>query len=276
VLDGEQHLNQHCFFLNMAPACAGSPANRNGLSAHFARHGETLRRAPHVPMFDALQWNSLAGVAGLIEIAGGALLLIGLFTRPVAFILCGFMAVAYFMAHASQGNVLLPMLNQGELAVLYCFVSLYLVLRVRGVERGRHARPRVSRDTAIPLTSTLAAVFTANQSDTLRAAFSIDSTVLVVGGITVICSPFQDTPRGSHEKRLGAGRGFAPAAPSALRGGVDGNDCHQYWLVDVHGGSGLADDRPQHQSVDGVAGAGHVEPADVPAGAAGRRAGRHR
>lgn len=47
-------------------------------------------------------------------------------------LLCGFMAVAYFMAHGSQGNVLLPMLNQGELAVLYCFVFLYFVFSGAG------------------------------------------------------------------------------------------------------------------------------------------------
>jgi putative oxidoreductase len=72
------------------------------------------------------------GLAGVLEVIGGALILVGLFTRPVAFILCGFMAVAYFMAHGSQGNVLLPMLNQGELAVLYCFVFLYFVFSGAG------------------------------------------------------------------------------------------------------------------------------------------------
>ena len=77
-------------------------------------------------MFDQLQLLSLLGLAGILEAFGGLLILIGLFTRPVAFILCGFMAVAYFMGHASQGHVLLPLLNQGELAVLYCFVFLYL------------------------------------------------------------------------------------------------------------------------------------------------------
>ena len=65
------------------------------------------------------------GLAGILECIGGGLLLIGLFTRPAAFILSGQMAVAYFMAHAVQGNVLVPMLNQGELAVLYCFVFLF-------------------------------------------------------------------------------------------------------------------------------------------------------
>jgi len=61
-----------------------------------------------------------------------ALLLVGLFTRQVAFLLSGFMAVAYFMAHASQGHVLLPLLNKGELAVLYCFTFLYFVFSGAG------------------------------------------------------------------------------------------------------------------------------------------------
>jgi len=96
-------------------------------------HGTAkLFGAPHQAMFDGLQIMSLMGLAGVLEVFGGALFLIGLFTRPVAFVLCGFMAVAYFMAHGSQGNVLLPMLNQGELAVLYCFVFLYFVFSGAG------------------------------------------------------------------------------------------------------------------------------------------------
>jgi putative oxidoreductase len=96
-------------------------------------HGTAkLFGAPHQQMFDGLQLFSLMGLAGVIEVFLGALFLIGLFTRPVAFVLCGFMAVAYFMAHGSQGNVLLPMLNQGELAVLYCFVFLYFVFSGAG------------------------------------------------------------------------------------------------------------------------------------------------
>lgn len=79
--------------------------------------------------FPALDFSpsltSLPGIAGVIEIVGGALLLLGLFTRLVAFILCGMMAVAYFMAHAPQG--FFPILNGGELAVLYCFIFLYFV-----------------------------------------------------------------------------------------------------------------------------------------------------
>jgi len=90
----------------------------------FLQHGTAkLLGFPHVAMFDNLQLMSLLGAAGALEIGGGLLMLIGLFTRPVAFILAGFMAVAYFMAHAPQGFY--PLLNQGELAVLYCFVFLY-------------------------------------------------------------------------------------------------------------------------------------------------------
>lgn len=66
---------------------------------------------------------SLIGFAGILEVFGGALLLIGLFTRPVAFILSGEMAFAYFIAHAPRG--FWPILNGGELATLYCFVFLY-------------------------------------------------------------------------------------------------------------------------------------------------------
>jgi putative oxidoreductase len=68
---------------------------------------------------------SLPWIAGLLEIVGGVLLVLGLFTRPVAFILSGEMAVAYFMAHAPQGFH--PIQNGGESAVLFCFVFLYFV-----------------------------------------------------------------------------------------------------------------------------------------------------
>jgi putative oxidoreductase len=62
----------------------------------------------------------------MIEIVGSVLILLGLFTRPVAFVLSGEMAVAYFMAHAPQGHFFAPALNQGEEAVLYCFIFLFL------------------------------------------------------------------------------------------------------------------------------------------------------
>lgn len=91
----------------------------------FLQHGTAkLFGAPRIEMFDNLQLVSLMGLAGVLEVVGGALILVGLFTQPVAFILSGMMAVAYFMAHAPQG--FLPILNHGELAVMYCFVFLYL------------------------------------------------------------------------------------------------------------------------------------------------------
>ena len=66
------------------------------------------------------------GLQGLLELVGGLLLAVGLYTRIVAFILAGNMAVAYFMAHAPRG--FFPLLNGGELAIVYCFVFLYLWL----------------------------------------------------------------------------------------------------------------------------------------------------
>ncbi|MBL8643839.1 MAG: DoxX family protein [Rhodospirillaceae bacterium] len=68
---------------------------------------------------------SLLGLAGVLELVGGALLALGLFTRPVAFVLSGQMAVAYFMAHAPRS--FFPTLNGGDAAILYCFLFLYLV-----------------------------------------------------------------------------------------------------------------------------------------------------
>jgi putative oxidoreductase len=72
--------------------------------------------------FELMTWQ---GIGGVLEFFGGLLLLIGLFTRPVAFILSGMMAVAYWKFHA-WGNSMWPILNRGELAALYCFVFLYL------------------------------------------------------------------------------------------------------------------------------------------------------
>jgi putative oxidoreductase len=74
---------------------------------------------------------SLIGIAGMLEMVGGALLLFGLFTRPVAFVLSGLMAFAYFLAHAPHG--FWPIVNRGELAVLYSFVFLYLAVAGGGV-----------------------------------------------------------------------------------------------------------------------------------------------
>jgi len=111
----------------------------------FLTHGTAkLLGIPHVAMFDSLQVMSLIGFAGILELVGGALLLIGLFTRPVAFILSGEMAFAYFMGHASKGFVLVPMLNGGELAVLYCFLFLFFAAAGAGawsVDAMRVRRP---------------------------------------------------------------------------------------------------------------------------------------
>lgn len=91
----------------------------------FLQHGTAkLFGVPHVAMFDGLTLLSLPGAAGIIELVGGVLLLVGFLTRPVAFILAGEMAFAYFLGHA--GRALLPIHNQGELAILYCFVFLFI------------------------------------------------------------------------------------------------------------------------------------------------------
>ena len=69
---------------------------------------------------------NIIGVAGALEVVGGLLILVGLFTRPAAFVLCGFMAVAYFMAHAPQS--FFPINNRGDAAILFSFVFLYLTV----------------------------------------------------------------------------------------------------------------------------------------------------
>jgi putative oxidoreductase len=93
----------------------------------YLTHGTAkLLGIPHQKMFENLQIFSLMGAAGVLELVGGALILVGLFTRPAAFILSGEMAFAYFMSHAPKGSPLVPMLNGGELAVVYCFVFLFL------------------------------------------------------------------------------------------------------------------------------------------------------
>jgi putative oxidoreductase len=113
---------------------------QHGLAKHFG--------FPHVASFDNLQVFSLVGLAGAIEIVGSVLLLLGLFTRPVAFIMSGEMAVAYFMAHAPRG--FFPILNAGELAALYCFVFLYLAFAGGGAwsidnMMSRSPRPATAR-----------------------------------------------------------------------------------------------------------------------------------
>jgi putative oxidoreductase len=91
----------------------------------FMQHGgQKLFDFPVAKGGAPLELWSLMGVAGVLELFGGLLLLLGLFTRPIAFLLAGEMAVAYFRAHLPNG--FWPIANRGELAVLYCFAFLYL------------------------------------------------------------------------------------------------------------------------------------------------------
>ena len=93
----------------------------------FLQHATAkLFGVPHVAAFENLRLLSLIGFAGVLELIGSPLLILGLFTRPVAFVLSGEMAVAYFIGHVPQGHFLSPSLNQGEPAVLYCFIFLLL------------------------------------------------------------------------------------------------------------------------------------------------------
>jgi putative oxidoreductase len=97
------------------------------VGALYVQHGTAkFLHMPHIAAMDNVQLFSLIGLAGVLEIGGGLLLLIGLFTRPVAFLLSGEMAFAYFIAHAPRAP--LPILNGGELAVVYCFVFLYIAV----------------------------------------------------------------------------------------------------------------------------------------------------
>ena len=93
----------------------------------FIMHGMTkLFQIPYIEMFANVPLASMFGAAGIIELIGGALIILGLFTRPVAFILSGQMAAAYFIGHvAGGGNFLVPILNSGELAVQWCFTFLF-------------------------------------------------------------------------------------------------------------------------------------------------------
>ena len=78
-----------------------------------------------------VQLATLAGLAGVLELLGGFLVVIGLFTRVVAFILAGEMAYAYWMVHVAHGG-LIPIVNHGEFAALLCFVFLFLAFNGAG------------------------------------------------------------------------------------------------------------------------------------------------
>jgi len=122
------------------------------LALLFIEHGSMkLLGFPPSDQFADLKLLSLGGVAGVLELFGGLLLLFGLFVRPTAFVLSGLMAAAYFIAHAAKS--FFPALNMGEAAVIYSFLFLYLAAagggpwsidRIIGMGRagvGRYARP---------------------------------------------------------------------------------------------------------------------------------------
>jgi putative oxidoreductase len=105
---------------------------------------------PPVEIFENLKWLSLFGIAGMFELVGGTLLVLGLFTRPVAFILSGEMAAAYFIEHIRLS--FFPIQNEGDLAVTLCFTFLYLSFAGGGpwsldaiLPAGTLLRPDVSR-----------------------------------------------------------------------------------------------------------------------------------
>ena len=93
-------------------------------AASFMTHG--LMKLAGWPAPFPYPMNGLLYVAAVMEVVGGVLLIIGLFSRPVAFLLSGEMAVAYFMGHAPHG--FFPALNMGEPAMLYCFIFLYIAV----------------------------------------------------------------------------------------------------------------------------------------------------
>ncbi|MDY7229452.1 DoxX family protein [Hyalangium rubrum] len=106
------------YVLSILRIIAGFLFLQYGTTKLFAFPGAVMPGGGTAPL------ASLAGFAGAMEFVGGTLLLVGLFTRPVAFLVSGEMAVAYFMGHAGQG--FWPVLNGGAPAVFYCFLWLYI------------------------------------------------------------------------------------------------------------------------------------------------------
>jgi putative oxidoreductase len=107
----------------------------------FIEHGtQKLFLFPAGRATEAVQLFSQIGLAGVLETVGGLAILLGLFTRPVAFILAGEMAFAYFMVHARSSQF--PVNNGGDAAILFCFVFLYLVFAGAGPLSLDHLRRR--------------------------------------------------------------------------------------------------------------------------------------
>jgi putative oxidoreductase len=116
------------------------------------QHGTAkLLKFPYNPSYDGIQVLSLIWFAGLLELVFGSMLAVGFFTRFAAFVLSGEMAFAYFMGHAPRG--FFPLLNNGNLAVLYCFVFFYLAFAgpgpwsVDAMARRRDWSPTAARST---------------------------------------------------------------------------------------------------------------------------------
>ncbi len=130
---------------------------------------------PSVPYLQDVRLFSLYGAAGLIEIVGGTLLALGLFTRPVAFILSGEMAFAYFIEHAPQS--FFPAVNDGTLAVLFCFVFLHIAAAGGGpwsADALRFIRRRgLPYDPLVPNQETIEAMEAARRGD-LATVASVD------------------------------------------------------------------------------------------------------
>jgi putative oxidoreductase len=110
----------------------------------FLQHGlQKLANFPPQTFDMAAEMGALVYIAGIMEVVGGALIIVGLFTRPVAFLLSGMMAVAYFMAHMPMS--FFPANNMGEAAIFFCFVFLYLVFAGPGAWSLDDGRARVTR-----------------------------------------------------------------------------------------------------------------------------------
>jgi putative oxidoreductase len=92
----------------------------------FLQHGTQKVFSFPAPARGPFELMTQIGIGGVLEVVGGVLLVLGLFTRPVAFLMSGMMAVAYFQFHAASGGPF-PLVNGGELAALYCWVFLYIV-----------------------------------------------------------------------------------------------------------------------------------------------------
>lgn len=95
----------------------------------FMGHG--LQKLLNFPVEFPYPLNPMSTAAGVIELVGGALIVIGLFTRPVAFLCSGMCAVGYWMVHGT--NSLFPIANGGELIALYCFIFLFIATRGAGI-----------------------------------------------------------------------------------------------------------------------------------------------